>query len=100
MPVRALSEQITLDDTSALSISLFHHSYLWLESNNALAFRNHIERTSDVALTGHQHYRHDYYKTNITGERVLYIEGDALQGESFTKASAFGILLFDLEVVA
>jgi hypothetical protein len=81
----------------ALSIAVSHHSYLWLESNNAIAFRNHIERTCDVSLSGHQHYSHDFYKQNSTGERVLYLEGGALQDESFPQTSAFQVLIFDLE---
>ncbi len=97
LPVRTFEEQISLARDSALSISVFHHSYLWLESNVAVDFRNHIEKTSDIALSGHQHYAHNFYKENSTGERILYIEAGALQDEYFPRKSAFQVLLFDWE---
>ncbi len=97
IPVESVAHDIVIDNPSMLSISIFHHSYLWLESNNVLKFRALIERTSDIALTGHQHYQHDYYKLNSTGERVLYLEGSALQDESYPQTSAFSVLVVDLE---
>lgn len=97
LPIKAVEEQVTLRPDIALSISVFHHSYLWLESEVAIAFRSHIERTSDIALTGHQHYSHKFYKENSTGERVIYVESPALQDENYAKTSAFRVLLFDWE---
>jgi hypothetical protein len=95
LPIKTIEDQILLANHTALSISVFHHSYLWLESNVAVAFRTHIERTSDIALTGHQHYSHDFYKENSTGERVLYVEAPALQDDKYPKTSAFRVLLID-----
>jgi hypothetical protein len=69
---------------------------LWLEANVATDFRNHIEGTCDVALSGHQHYSHSFYKQNSTGERVLYAEAGALQDRDYPQQSAFRVLLFDL----
>jgi predicted MPP superfamily phosphohydrolase len=98
LPTKTFEKQISLDLNAALSISVFHHSYLWLESNVAVAFRAHIERTSDIALSGHQHYSHSFYKQNTTtGERVLYIEAPALQDKHYPKTSAFNVLLFDID---
>jgi hypothetical protein len=96
IPVNTLAEQTALHQDATLSISVFHHSYVWLESDVSLAFRSHIERTSDVALTGHQHFQHTFYKANSTGERILYVEGGALQDEKYAPTSAFQLLLFDL----
>lgn len=97
VPIKYINERIFLDRTAALAISSFHHSYLWLESNIAMEFRSHIERTCDIAFTGHQHYPHDYYKVNLTGEQVLYIEAPALQDENYPQTSAFRVLVFDFE---
>jgi hypothetical protein len=97
VPIKTLNQRISLGPEVDLCVAVSHHSYLWLESNNAVAFRNHIERTCDVSLSGHQHYRHDFYKQNSTGERVLYLEGGALQEETFPQTSAFQVLLFDLQ---
>lgn len=96
VPVRRISESIHLASNVALSISVFHHSYGWLESNNHLDFRNHIERVSDIALTGHQHFAHNFYKVNSTGEQVLYLEGGALQDEGYAHQSELTVILFDL----
>jgi hypothetical protein len=96
LPLKHYESNITLSKEAALSISVFHHSYLWLESNVAVGFRGHIERTSDIALMGHQHYAHDFYKENSTGERVLYMEAPALQDEKYRLTSGFQVLLLDL----
>ena len=95
VPVRVFERDISLDNSVGLSISVFHHSYLWLESNVAVSFRRHIETTSDIALMGHQHYSHEFYKENSTGERVLYIEAPALQDEEYPKKSSFRVLVVD-----
>lgn len=79
-----------------ISVSVLHHSYPWMESNNALALRANVERTSDLVLFGHQHFTHQFYKVNETGERVLYLEGGALQDENHLQNSAFDVLAFDL----
>ncbi len=98
VPLEILHARVSLAKDAALCLSVFHHSYLWIESNTAVKFRNHIERTSDVALTGHQHYSHDFYKENNTGERILYLEGAALQDEEYPQKSGFQILVFDLDL--
>lgn len=95
VPITTFGDQIALRIPSALCVSVFHHSFLWLESNIAVSFRTHIENTSDIALSGHQHYSHTFYKENSTGERVLYIEAPALQDEQYPKTSAFRVLVFD-----
>jgi hypothetical protein len=98
LPIRVLESQISVAASSSLSISIFHHSYLWLESDLAIAFRRLVEKTSDIALMGHQHYSHDFYKENSSGERILYVEAPALQDENYAKTSAFRVLLFDWEL--
>jgi hypothetical protein len=95
VPVATFGEEIKLHSPSVLSISVFHHSFIWLDSNIAISFRFHIENTSDIALSGHQHYGHAFTKENTTGERVVYVEGAALQDENYAKSSRFRVLLFD-----
>jgi hypothetical protein len=97
LPCNYIKSKIELGQKVDLSISLFHHSYVWLDSNNHLSFRNHIERTSDIAIMGHQHVPHNFYKLNFTGERILYIEGGALQDISFPHRSEFIVLMFDFD---
>jgi hypothetical protein len=97
VPTKVIDGRIAPTQDASLTLSMFHHSYLWLESNTATTFRNHIERTSDVAVMGHQHLQHSFYKQNSTGERVLYVEGGALQDKDYPRRSEFQLLLFDLE---
>ena len=96
LPLRSFEGRTSIAKDSALCVSVFHHSYLWLDSDVAIMFRAHIEKTSDIALTGHQHYPHEFDKANSTGERVLYIEAAALQDENYGKTSQFQVLLLDL----
>ncbi|HEY4933649.1 MAG TPA: metallophosphoesterase [Terriglobales bacterium] len=96
LPMQLITSGVAVSPEAILSLSLFHHSYLWLESNVAVAFRGHIERTSDVVFSGHQHFQHSFDKSNSTGERILYLEGSALQDEYNPQSSAFNILLFDI----
>jgi hypothetical protein len=50
VPTKVIDAKISSSKDASLTLSLFHHSYLWLESNTAITFRDHIERTSDVAV--------------------------------------------------
>jgi hypothetical protein len=77
-------------------VTLFHHPYGWLESNNARAFRKNVEKYSDLILTGHEH-DHTYSKRyGPTGEFNQYIEGGALQDSSDDNSSSFNVVLLDL----
>ena len=40
---------------SDLVVAAFHHPYNWIESNAARLFRDRVESTADVILTGHEH---------------------------------------------
>lgn len=79
-----------------LVLSLFHHPYNWLEANNSRAFRKHIERTSDIILTGHEHDSSYYEKLFTEDERPHYIEGSLLQNSGDSE-SGFILLAIDLD---
>lgn len=79
-----------------LIFSLFHHPYNWLEATSSLDFKRHVERTSDIILTGHEHEGNFYQKQVISGEEVQYTEGAVLQ-ESGGNKSGFNILIIDLD---
>lgn len=97
VPIAEIERLQPVASEDALSISVLHHSYVWIESNNGLRLRSQLERISDIVLTGHQHHQHSFYKTNSTGEAVLYLEGGALQDEQAPSQSAFSVLLFDFD---
>jgi hypothetical protein len=48
-------------------------------------------------LTGHQHFQHSFVKENLSdaGERVVYLEGGALQDEDFPSKSSFNVIEMD-----
>jgi hypothetical protein len=96
LPMKIVKSVVSLREDCALSISAFHHPYTWLEANVGLEFRTHVERTSDVALTGHQHYDHGFSKDALTGERLFYSEGDVLQEPNRADQSGFRVMIFDL----
>ncbi len=86
----------TVDETFDLVLSVFHHTYNWLEEGNCREFRRHIERTSDVIFTGHAHDSGQAVQTRITGEMNEYLEGGTLQ-EANTNKSEFNVLVVDLD---
>ena len=84
------------DETPDLVVALFHHPYNWLESNNARAFRQNIERTTDLILTGHEHEAGQYLRLNRTSETTNeYVEGAVLQ-DAKSGASGFNAVIVDL----
>lgn len=96
MPMRVVKSKTSPSEDCALSISVFHHPYTWLEAGIGLEFRTHIERASDIVLTGHQHFDHAFDKQTSTGENVLYSEGEVLQQHEQPGQSGFRVILVDL----
>jgi hypothetical protein len=97
VPIELVRSLSAVDPTCALSISVFHHPYVWLHADIAVAFRSHIEQTSDVVLTGHLHVDYAYSQEPVTGGRILYSEGDVLQEPDNPKHSGFRIILLNLQ---
>ena len=81
---------------NGLSISLFHHPYNWLESDNSRKFRKKIEQLCAIILTGHEH--DPAWRSSSRGnlEINLYIEGGLLQ-DTHSNSSAFNALIIDLQ---
>ncbi len=80
-----------------LTVSLLHHPYNWLQSENARALRKHVEETSDIILTGHEHDQTYTVRSSAIGEKNQYIEGGVLQQSWDESVSTFNALLVDLE---
>jgi hypothetical protein len=94
-PLHLVTSEAALDHSNTITIGLLHHPYAWLESNNGIAMRSHIETVADFVLTGHQHLESIYSKKNITGEEISYFEGAALQGDAESD-SGFNVILCDV----
>lgn len=65
-------------------ISVFHHKQSWLSTsgklNNQRAFIDHIEKSSQIIMCGHEHQRDSKMLMDVVNkDRVLYLESDSLQ---------------------
>lgn len=80
-----------------LTVSVLHHPYNWLQSENARALMKHVEEVSDVILTGHEHDQTYRVRSGAGGEKNQYIEGGVLQESWHESVSTFNALLLDLE---
>lgn len=84
------------DNDSDIVVSIFHHPERWLESINSRSFREYIERTSDIIITGHEHYYDRYTKHTRLGTVNEYVEGAALQDSENPRVSGFNVIEIDL----
>src|SRR4030095_10113103 len=76
-------------------ISVFHHPYAWLSTENGRTFRKYAEENSDIILTGHEHEGVAYTKQAFTGENTTHLEGGVLQDSQYRETSTFNLLLID-----
>ncbi len=80
-----------------LIVSLLHHPYSWQVHARQRGVKEHIEKTSDIVLTGHEHIatksRVDDFEKNYTE----YIEGGILQNPDKPEQSEFNIITIDLK---
>jgi GTPase SAR1 family protein len=90
-PIRSVAAE---EMTSDLVLCLFHHPYNWLECENARLFRHHVETTSDVVFTGHEHESCFYARQQSDMVTTQYVEGAVLQ-ESGTNRSTFNVVQID-----
>jgi hypothetical protein len=94
-PAKYLQEENT-SVPSDYVMSVFHHPYNWMPSASYRQFRGHIEATSDLILTGHEHEPEHYQKYSFTGEVNEYLEGAVLQESGRADRSGFHAIYLDL----
>ena len=93
-PLSTTEDTKPATENNDFEISVFHHPYGWLESNNAVRFRQFVESRSDLVLSGHQHTPESFYSTSLEGGSTWYSAGSALVGMN-TDDSGFAVFLFD-----
>ena len=79
-----------------LIISVLHHPPNWLEPSTSRHLRTHLERTSDLILTGHEHVASRFTRFTDTGASVTHVEGAVLQDTDDDTNSAFHIIQLDV----
>lgn len=85
------------DHANDYVVSVFHHPYNWLSATNGREFRRHIEKTSDLILTGHEHEEDHYQKFSFKGEVTEYLEGAVFQEHDNSDRSGFNAIWINLE---
>lgn len=79
-------------------VSMFHHPYNWLSQNNIRTFRKHIDATSDLILTGHEHDADNYAKYTRQGESTMYLEAPAFQEHGSDEYAGFNAVWVNLGI--
>ena len=77
-------------------VAVFHHPYNWLSAATHREFRGHIEKISDLVLTGHEHEPDHYQKYTFRGEANEYLEGAVFQEKDQPERSGFHVICVDL----
>jgi len=94
-PLESASGALPRDSSAdTFSVGIFHHPYGWLESNNAVKFRQLVEASYDFALNGHQHTPESYYANSLQSSQTWYSAGAALIGKDNTE-SGFAVIAID-----
>jgi GTPase SAR1 family protein len=83
------------EEEADLTVTVFHHPDRWLESSNSRPFREHIEHTSNLILTGHEHAADRATKRNRAGAVNEYVEGAVLQDSYDSWNSGFNLIAID-----
>lgn len=80
------------------TVAVFHHPYNWLTPDTKHQFGNHIEQTSDLILTGHEHRTAYYKKESFSGLASDHIEGAAFQAHEDPNECGFNLMVIDLSI--
>ena len=80
-----------------LVIAAFHHPYNWIESNAARSFRDRVESTADLILTGHEHVASRRDQDGPFRQHNINVEGGILQDSHDPEISEFNVFVFDTE---
>jgi len=79
-------------------VSVFHHPYNWMPAGSYRRFRNLVEESSDLILTGHEHEADHYQKYSFTGEVNEYLEGAVFQEHERDDRAGFHVIYIDLTI--
>ena len=92
----AAAAEMDSNASAALSVTIFHHPYNWLDPENARVFKRLVEDFSDIVLTGHEHVGDSYVKERIAGQHLHFFEGEPMWDPRENR-SAFNLIVIDLD---
>ena len=76
-------------------MAVFHHPYNWFPAATYRRVRAHIEKTSDLILTGHEHEPDHYQKYTFRDEVTEYLEGAVFQETDHPERAGFHAIYSD-----
>lgn len=94
-PIESYTDELNQID-SELVISMMHHPFSWQGPENSRLMAKHIEFTSSIVLTGHEHQTSISFKSDMLSSSTEYIQGEVLQDSDDIAQSGFNLVLFDL----
>ena len=97
-PSNILDKNDISNENFDITISIFHHPLHWLKHDNIRQFKELINSTSNIVMTGHEHTFSAKQESLIdTLEHIEYIEAGTLQDSSNQNNSSFNLLTIDLK---
>ncbi|MDD2657303.1 MAG: metallophosphoesterase [Candidatus Pacebacteria bacterium] len=97
-PTNLFEKNNLLSDDIDLTISLFHHPLHWLEHQNIRLFKELINSTSNIVLTGHEHTHSAKKESHLTSQdHIQYIEAGVLQNNKDENNSSFNLIKIDID---
>lgn len=96
MPVSIFPDQY-FNKKSDAAISIYHHPLNWYTPDNRRDFIYHLNRHSDIQLTGHEHTFSKKHIEDLDTDHYYCFESDVLQDSDNPKISGFNLIVLDLE---
>lgn len=91
-------EKILQEENNDLTVSIFHHPYNWLNPDNMRAFRDFVENTSDIILTGHEHSERNIKSQDLSRKKENFIfQGAVFQNSEDESDSGFKIIKLNID---
>jgi len=96
-PTNMINKDLITNENYDVTISLFHHPLHWLQHQNIRSFKELVNTTSNIVMTGHEH-THSVTKEAIIDrkEHIEYLEAGALQDSQNIYCSSFNLLNINL----
>jgi hypothetical protein len=96
LPMKTLESGVEISQDVDLFVTIYHHPEGWFDPTFRSAFGKFTESVSHFVFTGHEHQRDAHWTESLSGEHVTFVEGDALQDETYPRSSGFGGIVIDL----